>query len=118
MRKTSRTEHGARPGDESATPHAVYPINSAKTSKREKANAIHIVAKKRPPPMDIGYNEYGIDKTRKVLYRNFHQISGKVYLIEISRNTKKIFVLLFPNFEQPDHNITEVFPEKVAAKLM
>ena len=76
-----------------------YPMNSARHTKRDKGNAIHIVAKKRPPPMNIGYNELGIENKRKVLYRNFHQISRRVYLVEISRNTKKIFILLFPNFE-------------------
>ena len=28
----------------------------------------------------------GIDPKRKVLYRNFHEIDGTVYLVEISRN--------------------------------
>jgi len=32
------------------------------------------------------YETYGIDPKRKVLYRNFHSIDQKVYLIEISRN--------------------------------
>ena len=41
----------------------------------------------------------GIDPKRKVLYRNFHSIDGKIYLIEISRNALKVFMLLFPNFE-------------------
>ena len=61
--------------------------------------AIHIVAKKRPPPMCIGFNELGIDQKRKVLYRNFHNISGHIYLVEISRSKFKIFILVFPNFE-------------------
>ena len=39
-------------------------------------NAVNIIAKKRPPPMNIGYSEYGIQSNRKVLYRNFHEISG------------------------------------------
>lgn len=49
--------------------------------------------------MNIGYNEYGILEKRAVLYRNFHEISGKVYLIEISRDKKRVFILLFENFE-------------------
>jgi len=59
----------------------------------------NLIAKKRPPPMCIGYNELGIEDKRHVLYRNFHKIQENVYLVEISRNKKKIFVLLFPNFE-------------------
>lgn len=65
-------------------------------------SCINIIAKKRPPPMNIGANYDGIEPTRKVLYRNFHEIDSQVYLIEISRNKKKVFILLFPNFERPD----------------
>jgi hypothetical protein len=68
--------------------------------------------------MQVGYNEYGIENKRKVLYRNFHNVSGKVYLVEISRNTRKIFILLFPNFETPENYLHEVLAEKVASKLM
>ena len=68
--------------------------------------------------MNIGYNELGIEPKRKVLYRNFHQVDANVYLVEISRNPKKIFFLLFPNFEQPTEYLSEVFYEKVAMKLM
>ena len=32
------------------------------------------------------HDEFGIDPKRKVLYRNFHDISGKIFLVEISRN--------------------------------
>ena len=35
---------------------------------------LNIVAKKRPPPMNIGFNANGIEIDRQVLYRNFHQI--------------------------------------------
>ena len=57
--------------------------------------------------MVVGYNEEGISQLRQVLYRNFHQItddrgSGHIYLVEISRNEKKVFILLFPNFETPE----------------
>ena len=68
--------------------------------------------------MNIGYNELGIEKKRKVLYRNFHEISNTVYLVEISRNSKKVFILLFKNFEQPEKFIGETLPEKIAHKLM
>lgn len=77
-----------------------------------------IIAKKRPPPLSIGYNELGIEDKRSVLYRNFHEISSKVYLIEISRSKKKIFILLFENFEVPTKFIAEAFSEKLATKLM
>jgi hypothetical protein len=59
--------------------------------------------------MNIGYNEEGVTQERQVLYRNFHQIpddrsstGGSIYLVEISRNAKKVFILVFPNFEQPE----------------
>lgn len=81
-------------------------------------NKINIVAKKRPPPMMIGYNEAGIDMTRQVLYRNFHSINDVVYLVEISRNPKKVFVLLFPNFEKPEEYVQEILTDKQATKLM
>ena len=61
-----------------------------------------------------------IDPKRKVLYRNFHQI-GKldvVYLVEISKTPLKTFILLFPNFEQPDLFIYEVLSDKIANKLL
>lgn len=68
--------------------------------------------------MNIGYNELGIQTKRAVLYRNFHEISNKVYLIEISRDKKKVFILLFENFEQPNKFIADAISEKIAAKLM
>ena len=68
--------------------------------------------------MNIGYNDNGIDMTRQVLYRNFHMIAETVYLVEISRNPKKVFILLFPNFERPEEYIQEVLTDKQATKLM
>ena len=68
--------------------------------------------------MNIGYNEYGVEPKRTVLYRNFHEISGRIYLVEISRNPKKVFILLFENFEDPSSYIVEVLLEKIAQKLM
>ena len=56
--------------------------------------------------------------TRQVLYRNFHLINDVVYLVEISRNPKKVFILLFPNFERPDEYVQEVLTDKQATKLM
>lgn len=41
-----------------------------------------------------------------------------MYLVEISRNTLKVFILLFPNFEIPDIYLCEIMPEKKAQKLM
>lgn len=78
-------------------------------------NQINIVAKKRPPSMPIkNYDVNGIDPKRKVLYRNFHDVEGKIYLVEISRNALKVFILLFPNFECPDIFLSEIMPEKKA----
>jgi len=68
--------------------------------------------------MNIGFNENGIDGTRQVLYRNFHQVEDTIYLVEISRNPKKVFVLLFPNFERPDVYIQEILTDKQATRLM
>jgi hypothetical protein len=78
-------------------------------------NQINIIAKKRPPNMPIkNFESTGIDPKRKVLYRNFHEISQTIYLVEISRNALKVFFILFPNFEAPDIFISEIVPEKVA----
>lgn len=68
-------------------------------------SCLNIIAKKRPPPMNIGHNSDGIEPSRKVLYRNFHLVGQQIYLVEISRNQKKVFILLFPNFERPDQYI-------------
>lgn len=76
--------------------------------------------------MNIGYNEEGIQLKRHVLYRNFHQIpddrngmaSGHVFLVEISRSDKKVFILLFPNFETPEVFKCCRMTEKQATKLM
>jgi hypothetical protein len=78
-------------------------------------NQINIVAKKRPPSMPIkNWEIIGIDPKRKVLYRNFHNIEQKIYLVEISRNPLKVFILLFPNFEAPDIFLHEILHEKKA----
>jgi len=78
-------------------------------------NQINIVAKKRPPSMPIkNHGEHGIDPKRKVLYRNFHDVDGVIYLVEISRNALKVFILLFPNFEAPDIFLCESMAEKKA----
>lgn len=64
------------------------------------------------------YDQHGIDKKRKVLYRNFHEIDSKIFLVEISRNSLKVFILLFPNYETPDIFLCEVMADKKAQKLM
>ena len=43
----------------------------------------------------------GIDPKRKVLYRNFHDISGTVYLVEISRNALKVHIKALHTLERP-----------------
>jgi hypothetical protein len=60
----------------------------------------------------------GIDENRKVLYRNFHEISGVLYLVEISRGKTKVFICLFPDYSQPDIFIAEALTEKIAYSLM
>lgn len=79
---------------------------------------VNIVARKRPPPLVIGWNDKGISQGRKVLYRNFHQIEELVYLVEISKESRKVHFLLFPNFEKPEEYLHEMFTEKMASKLM
>ena len=56
----------------------------------------------------------GVDPKWKVLYRNFHNIDDTIYLVEISRNALKVFILLFPNFEAPDIFLCEIMAEKKA----
>jgi hypothetical protein len=60
----------------------------------------------------------GIDEKRVVLYRNFHEINGRVYLVEIARSRAKIFIVLFDDYMDPSSFIAEVLTEKVANKLM
>lgn len=94
-------------------------LHSLATRGPPSKNQINIVAKKRPPSMPLkNYEEHGIDPKRKVLYRNFHDVDGIIYLVEISRNALKVFILLFPNFEAPDIFLFESMPEKKAQKLM
>lgn len=76
---------------------------------------------KRPKPMPIKESvarEAGIDPKRKVLYRNFHDISGMIYLIEISRNAKRIFIVMFPNYERPEIFVCDTLSEKIFQKLL
>eukprot|EP00347_Sterkiella_histriomuscorum_P004050 403361935 len=83
------------------------------------SHATRLIASKRPPPMPIGYNDYGIDQSRQVLYRNFHEVDRQIFLVEISRDPKKVFVILFPNYEKPQHeHQIVVMAEKQAIKLM
>ncbi len=93
--------------------------NNMDTASVKQFDQPNIMTFKRPKPLAIGYNDYGIDQMRKVLYRNFHEISGQIFLVEISRDPKKIFIILFPNFEKP-HIINQIIalPEKLAVRLM
>lgn len=72
--------------------------------------------------MPIKNEQAGIDPSRRVLYRNFHQINDSlkkvVYLVEISKNSKKMFIMLFPNFEKPDIFISQILSEKISQKLL
>ena len=77
-----------------------------------------MIASRRPPPLQIGYNEEGIEPQRQVLYRNFHMIESTIYLVEISRNARKVFIILFPNYEAADVYKACVLSEKQAQKLM
>ena len=79
-----------------------HDFSSKKSEQTSNLKPINIIAKKRPPPLNIGYNDLGVQEKRNVLYRNFHEISGRIYLVEISRSKKKVFILLFENFENPN----------------
>lgn len=72
----------------------------------------------RPQALPIGYNTLGIDEKRLVLFRNFHEISGMVYLVEISRTKQKVFIVLFEHYSLPNNFMAECLTEKVAFKLM
>lgn len=100
-RKASQTAVGKRDKSNSrlkqVESRGVTSAGGATSSQAPQS--VNIIAKKRPPPLNIGYNELGVKTKRAVLYRNFHEISGRVYLIEISRDKKKVFILLFENFE-------------------
>jgi hypothetical protein len=75
--------------------------------------------RKRPQAMFMkNPSFFNIDPKRKVMYRNFHDISGSVYLTEISKNDKKVFIILFPNFEKPDIFINESLNDKIFQKLL
>lgn len=52
------------------------------------------------------------------MYRNFHDVSGNVYLVEISKLKYKVFIILFENYANPDLFIAEALPEKLAYSLM
>ena len=78
-------------------------------------------AGKRPKPMPIKESvarDAGIDPKRKVLYRNFHDINRMIYLVEISRSPKRIFIVLFPNYERPEIFVCDTLPEKTFQKLL
>lgn len=85
----------------------------------------------------------GIDSRRRVLYRNFHMVKHskpyddpmkrkrrgwlqqqqpefKTYLFEISTSHDKrhIFIILFPNYENPQIYLKETLPIKVFGKLL
>lgn len=115
-RKKSVTAQGNRHSYNTISETPNFEIIPKTFSKKE--DSINIVAKKRPPALNIGYNELGIEPKRTVLYRNFHEISGKIYLVEISRSKTKIFFLLFENFENPSKYMAETLLEKIALKLM
>ena len=68
--------------------------------------------------MEIGWNELDIPEKRRVLYRNFADIQGRIYLVEVSRDARNVFFMLFPNHEKPKDFFAEKMNEKQAMKLM
>jgi hypothetical protein len=77
-----------------------------------------LMAGKKPAPMAIINDSTGVDRARRVLYRNFHDIARVVYLVEISKNEQKMFICLFPNFEKPALFISQVLSYKIGQKLL
>lgn len=45
--------------------------------------------------MPIGYNELGINDDRQVIYRNFHEVTNKIYAVEFSKLKRYVFIVLF-----------------------
>ncbi len=82
-KQTKRTKRSPSPegGDNAFVSHAsvpngvgsnqVTPMRSAGRSLNQ-VGSYSLVASKRPPPMNVGYNDEGIQMKRQVLYRNFH----------------------------------------------
>ena len=68
--------------------------------------------------MAIRNESTGVDRARRVLYRNFHDIARVVYLVEISKNDSKMFICLFPNFEKPSLFISQILSYKIGQKLL
>ena len=79
---------------------------------------VDVTSSLNPPPLNIGFSEIGACPERKVLYRNFHEVSGQMYLIEISKHLCRLFVHLIPNFETPKINLQMFLPMKVAIRLL
>ena len=76
---------------------------------------------KRPKPMPVKSHiakETGINPKRRVIYRQFHDINKTIFLVEICRSSKKILILLFPNYERPDLYICDTLPEAAFDRLL
>ena len=94
-------------------------------SRISKESSAERRPKKKKPKAKIGQTPiviqnsafYNIDDTRRVFYRGFHSVSGVIYLVEMSHNGKRAFVILFPNFENSEKFIFDSVPLKVFTKL-
>jgi hypothetical protein len=112
--------------EQESKPALNMPVSASKEAKevvaQETSPAQHVHRKprkqKRPAPLPIGYNTLGINEDRKVLYRNFHEVSQFVYLVELSRCKHKIFLVLFEHYQQPNRFIADVLNEKIASRLL
>ena len=70
---------------------------------------------RRKKPLEIGYNMLGCSSQRSVLYRNTHSVSGRVLLVEVSRNKTRVFVIMTENPHQAKENwIGDSLPAKKA----
>lgn len=68
--------------------------------------------------IEIGYNDFGADDWRTVMYRNFHEVSEKMYLVEISKSKTKVFCIIFEDYTNPGKFMGSSIPDKIAMKMI
>lgn len=92
------------------------------------------IIKKRPKPMLIKFLRDKLESNRKVLYRNFQEISQwysrseqspqkqqfKKYLVEIciSKDRKYINIILFPDYDDTETFLFENLTYKIFSKFL
>lgn len=79
-----------------------------------------VVSKYRPEPIFVSNAASGIDNDRKVLYRNIAEVGNckSSFLVEISKNKKKLFILLTDPTDKSRKIIHESLSIKIGEKLL